>query len=100
MADDDNRVGFKGFSGAKAKPSKFGTPSSASVKYRHQPISFVSVGVPQSALEERNQQLDETGPSTGGELDDDESDDDDIEIDDSTIQTNIQMKRYIDLLPI
>ncbi|CAK1359105.1 hypothetical protein CB0940_05367 [Cercospora beticola] len=92
--DDDNRVGFKGFSGAKAKPSKFGTPSSASVKYRHQPISFVSVGVPQSALEERNQQLDETGPSTGGEFDDD-SDDDDIEIDDSTIQTNIQMEADI-----
>ncbi|KAF2214373.1 hypothetical protein CERZMDRAFT_38001 [Cercospora zeae-maydis SCOH1-5] len=93
--DDDNRVGFKGFSGAKAKPSKFGTPSSASVKYRHQPITFVSVGVPQSTIEERNRQLDETGPSTGGELDDDDSEDDDIEIEDSTIQTNIQMEADI-----
>ncbi|KAI5361728.1 putative G-patch domain, R3H domain, R3H domain superfamily protein [Septoria linicola] len=90
--DEDNRVKFKGFSGAKGKPAGFGTPSSANMKFRHQAISFVSAGVPQSAVDERNQRLDETDMSTANDLQDDDSDDDDnIDIDDSAIQTNIRI---------
>ena len=99
MADDDNRVNFKGFSGAK-KPSGFGTPKSSSAKFRHQAISFVSAGVPQSAVEERNQQF-QAPPRVGENLDDieadDSDDDDDIDIDDSAIQTNIRLHSEADI---
>lgn len=101
MADDDNRVKFKGFSGAK-KPSGSANPQSSNAKFRHQAIAFVSAGVPQSAVEERHQQL--QGPPTGSKVapdnddseNDDNDDDDDFEIYDSTIQTNIHLEADIE----
>lgn len=100
MADDDNRVNFKGFSGAVArKPRGFGTPQSSSLKFRHQAISFVSAGVPQSAVEERNQQIQDPAPKTGENFEHDERDDDDvdIDIDDSAIHTNIRVHAEADV---